>query len=80
MLHQIADDLSEDSSSEMTKRVADYFMEHGQFDKAVELLVKSKQFNEALDLCMNHNITLTEDTVERMSIPKKPNGNYFLLN
>ena len=52
-------------------------MEHGQFDKAVELLVKSKQFHEALDLCMNHNITLTEDMVERMSIPKKPHGNCY---
>jgi hypothetical protein len=60
----------------MTKKVADYFMEHGQFDKAMELLVKSKKIREALDLCMAHNITLTEDLVERMTIPKKPNGTY----
>ena len=73
-LHQIAEDLSEDSSSEMTKKVADYFMEHGQFDRAMEILVKSKKIGEALDLCMAHNITLTEDLVERMTIPKKPNG------
>ena len=58
----------------MTKKVADYFMEHGQFDKAMEILVKSKKIREALDLCMAHNITLTEDLVERMTIPKKPNG------
>ena len=59
----------------MTKKVADYFMEHGQFDKAMEILVRSKKIVEALDLCMSHNITLTEDLVERMTIPKKPNGN-----
>lgn len=58
----------------MTKKVADYFMEHGQFDKAMEILVRSKKIGEALDLCMTHNITLTEDLVERMTIPKKPNG------
>ena len=58
----------------MTKKVADYFMEHGQFDKAMEILVKSKKVREALDLCMAHNITLTEDLVERMTIAKKPNG------
>ena len=75
-LHQIAEDLGEDSSSQTTKKVADYFMEHGQFDKAMEILVKSRKIREALDLCMAHNITLTEDLVERMTIPKKPNGTY----
>ena len=58
----------------MTKKVADYFMEHGQFDKAMKILVKSKKIREALDLCMAHNIALTEDLVERMTIQKKPNG------
>ena len=76
-LHQIAEDLGEDSSSQITKKVADYFMEHGQFDKAMEILVKSRKIREALDLCMAHNITLTEDLVERMTIPKKPNGTYI---
>lgn len=79
-LHQIAEDLSEDSSSEMTKRVADYFMEHGHFDKAMEILVKSKKIGEALELCMAHNITLTEELVERMTIPKKPNGECGQIN
>ena len=61
----------------MTKKVADYFMEHGQFDKAMEILVKSKKIGEAIDLCMAHNITLTEELVERMTIPKRPNGKWY---
>ena len=54
-------------------------MEHGKFDKAMEILVRSKKIMEALDLCVSHNITLTEDLVERMTIPKKPNGNVKYL-
>ena len=63
----------------MTKKVADYFMEHGQFDKAMEILVKSKKIGEAIDLCMAHNITLTEELVERMTIPKRPNGEWYTM-
>ena len=74
MLHQIADDLSEDSNPEMTKRVADYFIENSQFDKAVELLVKSKQVGAVLELCLTHHIKLTEEMVEGMTPPKQDNG------
>ena len=74
VLHQIADDLSEDSSSEMTRRVADYFMENDQFDKAVELLVKSRQVDSALDLCLSHHIRLTEEMVETMTPVKREGG------
>ena len=56
--------------------MADYFLEHGQFEKAVELLVKSKRLGDALDLCVANSVTITEQLAERMSIPKKPNGVY----
>ena len=79
VLHQIADDLSEDSSSEMTRRVADYFMENDQFDKAVELLVKSKQVDSALDLCLSHHIRLTEEMVETMTPVKREGGEWVCV-
>lgn len=28
------------------------------------------QFSEALDLCMNHNVTITEELAEKMTLPK----------
>ena len=58
----------------MTKKVADYFMEHGQFDRALGVLVKGRKVEEALELCMSHNVSLTEELVERMTVPKKENG------
>ena len=61
----------------MTEKVADYFMEHGQFDRALGVLVKGRNIEGALDLCMRHNVSLTEDLVERMTIPKKENGGFI---
>ncbi len=58
----------------MTQRVADYFMEKGLFDKAMELLVRTKKTEEALKLCALHSVPLTEELVEKISIAKTENG------
>ena len=71
---QIAEDLNDEASPEIISRVTGYFLEHGQFEKAVELLVKSKRLGEALDLCVANSVTITEELAERMSIPKRPKG------
>ena len=36
-------------------------------DKAVHLYVKAKEIDQALDLCFNHNILITEDMAEAMN-------------
>ena len=70
ILQQVAEDLSEDTDPATATRVANYFLEHGQFDKAVALLVRSKKYTEALDLCMTHSIPITEELAEQMTIQK----------
>ena len=74
ILQQIAEDLTEESSPEMVERVAGYLLEHMQFEKAVDLLLKSKRFMEALDVCMTHNITITSEMADAMTLPKLENG------
>ena len=49
-------------------------LQHEQFEKAVELLIQSRRFKEALDLCMANSITITEELAERMTIAKTPSG------
>ena len=61
------------SISEMTWRVGVCF---DQFDKAVELLVKSKQVDSALDLCLSHHIRLTEEILETMTPVKREGGEW----
>lgn len=42
-------------------KVAEHFIENGQVDKAVPLLIASKQVERALELCIQQNIPITED-------------------
>ncbi|RMX59262.1 hypothetical protein pdam_00005737 [Pocillopora damicornis] len=69
-LQVIAEDLDETTDPQMLDKCSKFFLEHEQYDKAVELLVVGKQFSEALDLCMNHNVTITEELAEKMTLPK----------
>lgn len=69
-LQVIAEDLDENTDPEMLDKCSKFFLEHEQFDKAVELLVVGKKFSEALDLCMRHNVTITEELAEKMTLPK----------
>ena len=39
----VAEDLTENTDPEMLARCSEFFMEHGQFDKAVELAVLGKK-------------------------------------
>ncbi|XP_019615052.1 PREDICTED: intraflagellar transport protein 140 homolog [Branchiostoma belcheri] len=69
-LQLIAEDLDEKTDPVLLNKCADFFMEHGQFDKAVELLVVARKYVDALELCMQHNVTITEPLAEKMTIPK----------
>ncbi|KAK3281449.1 hypothetical protein CYMTET_10767 [Cymbomonas tetramitiformis] len=72
-LRTIADDLGDDTDPAILMRCADFFLEHGQFGKAVHLLVAAKDFEKALNLSIEHNILITEDMAEAMT-PNKDQG------
>ena len=50
-----------------------YFIEAGQYEKACNLLVSAKQTSRALELCVLHNVLITDDMAEKMS-PAKADG------
>lgn len=70
VLQQIATDLDADSDPALVAKCADYFVTNEQFDKAVDLLAIAKNFNEAINICLQHNVQLTEDLAEKLS-PEK---------
>ena len=43
MLQQIAEELDEDAGQDTVNMVAGYFTDHQQYDKAVQLLVRTGQ-------------------------------------
>ena len=38
--------------------------------RAVEMYAASKNYTKALELCVNHNISVTEEMAESLSVPK----------
>lgn len=74
MLDQIAEALTDSTDPELTQKVADYFMEKGLFDKAIGLLLKAKRTEDALKLCSMHSVPLTEELVEKMTVPRRDSG------
>ncbi|XP_040829503.1 intraflagellar transport protein 140 homolog [Ochotona curzoniae] len=69
-LQLIAEDLDEKSDPALLARCSDFFMEHSQYEKAAELLLAAKKYHEALQLCLDQNMTITEEMAEKMTVPK----------
>uniref|UniRef100_A0A4W3HUQ7 Intraflagellar transport 140 n=1 Tax=Callorhinchus milii TaxID=7868 RepID=A0A4W3HUQ7_CALMI len=69
-LQLIAEELDETSDPALLARCSDFFIEHKQFEKAVELLVIAKKYYEALQLCLDQNLTITEEMAEKMTVSK----------
>ncbi|XP_073219058.1 intraflagellar transport protein 140 homolog isoform X5 [Lepidochelys kempii] len=69
-LQLIAEDLDEKSDPALLARCSDFFIEHAQHEKAVELLLAAKKYHEALQLCLNQNLTITEEVAEKMTVSK----------
>ncbi|KAK5881085.1 hypothetical protein CesoFtcFv8_021933 [Champsocephalus esox] len=67
-LQLIAEDLNEYSDPALLARCSDFFITHSQYEKAVELLVAAKKYHQALELCVNQSLTITEELAERMTV------------
>eukprot|EP00057_Strongylocentrotus_purpuratus_P021032 XP_011675506.1 PREDICTED: intraflagellar transport protein 140 homolog [Strongylocentrotus purpuratus] len=69
-LQLISEDLDERTDPVLLNRCAQFFMEHGQYNKAVDLLVVAGKYFEALELCQDHNVSITERLAEKMTLSK----------
>ncbi|KAJ8364162.1 hypothetical protein SKAU_G00129930 [Synaphobranchus kaupii] len=69
-LQLIAEDLDENSDPALLARCSDFFIKHSQYQKAVEMLVAAKKFHEALQLCLDQSLTITEELAESMTVSR----------
>eukprot|EP00051_Salpingoeca_urceolata_P027733 m.483017 g.483017 ORF g.483017 m.483017 type:complete len:1380 (-) comp22745_c0_seq1:34-4173(-) len=69
-LADISVDLNEDADPELMQRAATFFMEARQYDKAVSLLLTASKYEEAVDMCMEHSVVITDEMAERMTLEK----------
>ncbi|XP_034933868.1 intraflagellar transport protein 140 homolog [Chelonus insularis] len=74
ILQSIILDVKDDSDPSLIKKCADFFLENNQIVKAIELLAIGKQYNQVLKLIEEHDIILTSDLAEKMTIPKDDNN------
>lgn len=68
----ITDGITEKTDPQLVRRVADFFMENEQFDKAVDLLAVTKKVDQALELLVKYNVPISESLADKLS-PKKRN-------
>ena len=54
VLRNIASELDENTSPQTVARCAEFFITHGQFEKAVQLFITGKRFMPAIRLCEQH--------------------------
>lgn len=77
-LRSITDDLGNGSAAGATNpavlaRCAEFFVSNGHFEKAASLLINAKRYDDAIDMCLNHKVTITEAMAEQMT-PPRPEG------
>lgn len=72
-LQLIIMDVNADSDPALIEKCADYFVENDQIEKAVDLLATGRKYMDALELIQEHNILLTEDLAEKMTLDKVDN-------
>lgn len=63
----IASELGNDTDPALLKKCAQFFMDHREFAKAVQLLVDAGDHDRALDLAIEHNVLITEEMAEAMT-------------
>jgi len=66
-LQVIASELGNDTDPALLKKCAQFFMDHREFAKAVQLLVDAGDHDRALDLAIEHNVLITEEMAEAMT-------------
>jgi intraflagellar transport protein 140 len=65
------DDLGDDTDLALLSRCADFFVSHNKFQKAVKMLIRSRRYDEAIDMCATRKIEITEAMAEAMT-PARP--------
>jgi len=72
-LQLIIMDVNADSDPALIRKCADYFMQNDQIDKAVDLLATGRNYTAALELIQQHNVALSEELAEKLTIEKNNN-------
>ena len=71
VLQYISTNFDQDTDPALLDKTAGFFLQHEQYDKAVDLYVASVQSIKALELCLEYNINISEEMGEKLSSGEK---------
>lgn len=74
VLQTIADDLQQGQDPALFHRCAEFFIAAGHFDKAAKMLIATGQYTEALEMCVTHEVVISEEMAEAMTPSKDAMG------
>eukprot|EP00056_Hartaetosiga_gracilis_P002835 m.57093 g.57093 ORF g.57093 m.57093 type:complete len:1349 (+) comp11214_c0_seq1:56-4102(+) len=69
-LSEVTQNLDDTADPHLVEKASDYFLQNGQFERAVKLLIISRKYEEALGLIEEHNIFLSDEYAEKMTYKK----------
>jgi len=70
ILSNISSGLDASASPAVVARCAEFFVKHGHHEKAARLCITGGRFAQAIALCSDHHITITEELAEALTPPK----------
>jgi len=69
MVNIIAQDLGADTSPQILARCAEFLVMHRQFEKAVELYIMARRYPQAIEMCMQQKVNITEEMAQLLTPP-----------
>ncbi|XP_054719898.1 intraflagellar transport protein 140 homolog [Uloborus diversus] len=70
VLQKIATELPPDADPQLLQQCAEFFIQRGRFDTAVNLFIMAKKYEEALNLCVENNVKIGEELAEKFTLDK----------
>ena len=70
VLSNISKELDDTASPAVVARCAEFFVKHGQYEKAVKLYITGGRYAQAIALCSERHVTITDELAEALSPPK----------
>jgi len=75
LLGEIIMNFDENIDIATLRKCIDYFLEKKDYEKAVHLYIRAAQYDDALDLCLSHNVTITESMADSFITSDNPKKN-----
>jgi intraflagellar transport protein 140 len=74
LLNSIATDLGENTSPQTLARCAEFLVQHKQYERAADLYVMANRVSQAIEMCTNFKVNISENLLEKMTPPADMEG------